>query len=257
MKHFKWPRPPLVLGFILGSILERYMFISIERYGTEWLARPLVLVLLVMATLTLFRPVIQDYRTHGGFKGVVSGFQPPHLAWSMLFPLALLIIVAVMMREAMTWNFKARIVPTIVGTGALIFTALSLFNQMFRERLGTEEAALAEQAKAAVSGKIHMDIASNIGHLSTETILFRGAMFFAWMLAFMGSMALIGLIPTVPIFIIAYMRVEGREPWLLTLGMAVCTSVFIWVLFDWLLTIPWPPSLLGDVFPQLKWIPSV
>src|SRR5262249_40092866 len=32
MKHFRWPRPPLVLGFILGSILERYMFISIERY---------------------------------------------------------------------------------------------------------------------------------------------------------------------------------------------------------------------------------
>jgi TctA family transporter len=22
-KHFKWPRPPLVLGYILGSILER------------------------------------------------------------------------------------------------------------------------------------------------------------------------------------------------------------------------------------------
>ena len=33
MKHFKWPRPPLVLGFILGGILERYMFISIQRYG--------------------------------------------------------------------------------------------------------------------------------------------------------------------------------------------------------------------------------
>ena len=35
LKHFKWPRPPLVLGFILGSILERYMFISIQRYGTR------------------------------------------------------------------------------------------------------------------------------------------------------------------------------------------------------------------------------
>ena len=32
MKQFRWPRPPLVLGFILGSIIERYMFISIERY---------------------------------------------------------------------------------------------------------------------------------------------------------------------------------------------------------------------------------
>ena len=33
MKQFKWPRPPLVLGFVLGEIIERYMFISIERYG--------------------------------------------------------------------------------------------------------------------------------------------------------------------------------------------------------------------------------
>ena len=33
LKHFKWPRPPLVLGFILGEMLERYMFISIQRYG--------------------------------------------------------------------------------------------------------------------------------------------------------------------------------------------------------------------------------
>jgi TctA family transporter len=24
-KHLKWPRPPLVLGFILGSVIERYL----------------------------------------------------------------------------------------------------------------------------------------------------------------------------------------------------------------------------------------
>ena len=45
LKHFKWPRPPLVLGFILGEILERYMFISIQRYGTTWMLRPIVVVL--------------------------------------------------------------------------------------------------------------------------------------------------------------------------------------------------------------------
>ena len=257
MKHFKWPRPPLVLGYILGSILERYMFISIERYGIEWMSRPLVIVLFVMACLTLFRPVIDDYRTHGGFKGIVSGFQPPHLAWSMLFPLLLIVVVSVMLSQAMTWNFKARIVPTIVGTGALIFTTLSLLNQMFRERVGSAEAAVAEEAKAAISGKIHMDIATHIGHLPTKTILIRGALFFGWMLAFMLSMSLIGLIPTVPLFIISYMRLEGREPWLLTLAMAFCTTALIYGLFDWLLTIPWPPSLLGEYFPAMKWIPSV
>ena len=46
MKQFKWPRPPLVLGLVLGDSIERYMFISIERYGFTWLWRPVVAVLL-------------------------------------------------------------------------------------------------------------------------------------------------------------------------------------------------------------------
>ncbi|MGH6886625.1 MAG: tripartite tricarboxylate transporter permease, partial [Geminicoccales bacterium] len=40
MKRFGWPRPPLILGFVLGGIFERYLFISVERYGLEWLERP-------------------------------------------------------------------------------------------------------------------------------------------------------------------------------------------------------------------------
>src|SRR6185503_20135910 len=59
-KHAKWPRPPLVLGFILGKILERYMFISIERYGTGWMWRPVVIVLFLMAGLTLLRPLLKE-----------------------------------------------------------------------------------------------------------------------------------------------------------------------------------------------------
>src|ERR1700726_4705819 len=58
MKHFRWPRPPLVLGFILGGILERYMFISIERYGLEWMTRPIVIVMFVLSALSLARPML-------------------------------------------------------------------------------------------------------------------------------------------------------------------------------------------------------
>ena len=42
MKQLGWPRPPLILGFVLGDIFERYLFISVERYGIEWLFRPVV-----------------------------------------------------------------------------------------------------------------------------------------------------------------------------------------------------------------------
>src|SRR5689334_4616098 len=58
MKHFKWPRPPLVLGFILGKVLERYMFISIQRYGTMWMLRPAVMAIFFLAFLSLLRPFL-------------------------------------------------------------------------------------------------------------------------------------------------------------------------------------------------------
>ena len=78
MKHFKWPRPPLVLGFILGDILERYLFISIERYGVDWMLRPVVMVLFAMALMTISRPLLQDIRAHGGIKAMLSDFGKPH-----------------------------------------------------------------------------------------------------------------------------------------------------------------------------------
>ncbi len=51
MKQLKWPRPPLILGFVLGDIIERYMFISIQRYGYDWLFHPIVVVLFAMSAL--------------------------------------------------------------------------------------------------------------------------------------------------------------------------------------------------------------
>jgi hypothetical protein len=67
----------------------------------------------------------------------------------------------------------------------------------------------------------------------------------------------IGLIPTSPIFVVAFMRVEGREPWKIVIPMAAVMVLLIYIVFDQLLAIPWPPTLAGTFFPALKIIPSV
>jgi TctA family transporter len=257
MKHFRWPRPPLVLGFILGSILERYMFISIERYGITWMMRPVVIVMFVLSTLSLLRPVLQDIREHHGVKAMLSNFGRPRLSSDNLFPATLLCLFLAMLWMSIDWPFEAKIVPTIVGFGAVISCGLSLANDIFSVRHGEEEAGLAEKAKAVVTQKIHMDIASKTAHLPGRIILVRGFLFFGWMVAFLCSMAVIGLIPTVPIFVIAYMRLEGPEKWRHAVIMAAVMTTLIYVVFDQLLNIPWPPTLLGTSFPVLKFIPSV
>jgi putative tricarboxylic transport membrane protein len=55
MKRNGWPRPPLVLGFVLSGILERYLAISVRRYGFEWLTFPPVMAIgaLVVVALVL------------------------------------------------------------------------------------------------------------------------------------------------------------------------------------------------------------
>jgi putative tricarboxylic transport membrane protein len=258
MKHFKWPRPPLVLGFILGSILERYMFISIERYGTSWMLRPIVIGMFALSALTLLRPVLQDIREHHGIKSMLSSFGAPRFSTDNLFPAALLTLFAVMLFISLSWPFEARIIPTIVGIGALLAGGISLANDIFGQHARKDETPDGmPSATAVMSGKIHMDIASKTAHLPGGTILARGFLFFGWMIAFLASMATIGLIPTVPLFIVAYMRLEGPERWLYVAIMAAVMTTLIYVVFDQLLSIPWPPTLLGTWFPDLKVIPSV
>jgi hypothetical protein len=59
------------------------------------------------------------------------------------------------------------------------------------------------------------------------------------------------------VFVVAYMRLENREPWKLVLAQAVGLTLFIYIVFHRLLTVPWPETLLGTWFPALKFIPSL
>ena len=54
MVHFDWPRPPIVLGLVLGDLAETYLFLSTDRYGWHWLLDPMVLGLLLLAVVVVF-----------------------------------------------------------------------------------------------------------------------------------------------------------------------------------------------------------
>ena len=61
-----WPRPPFVLGFVLGKVIETYLFISMTRYGFAWLTHPIVVALIVLMALVIAYPYIQQRRQGAG-----------------------------------------------------------------------------------------------------------------------------------------------------------------------------------------------
>jgi TctA family transporter len=58
MVELDWPRPPLVLGLVLGRLAENYLFLSVSRYELGWLLRPGVLVGLAIIVVAVFYPLI-------------------------------------------------------------------------------------------------------------------------------------------------------------------------------------------------------
>jgi TctA family transporter len=53
MQALKWPRPPLLIGFVLGTGAENYMWISVSRYDWSWLAFPSVIVVGILVLVTV------------------------------------------------------------------------------------------------------------------------------------------------------------------------------------------------------------
>jgi TctA family transporter len=52
MRRFGYPRPAMILGLVLGDLMEKYLYRSVASYGFSWLGRPAVIILLGLAALS-------------------------------------------------------------------------------------------------------------------------------------------------------------------------------------------------------------
>jgi putative tricarboxylic transport membrane protein len=59
MVYLDWPRPPLILGLVLGKLIERNLFISYSRYEFSFLLRPILIVIILVGIGLVVAPYIQ------------------------------------------------------------------------------------------------------------------------------------------------------------------------------------------------------
>lgn len=69
-KHSDWPRVPLVIGFVLGALLENNLWITYRRYDVAFMwERPIVIIMEIMIVAVLASVVLARFRKR---RGIVS-----------------------------------------------------------------------------------------------------------------------------------------------------------------------------------------
>ena len=56
MRRAGYPRPAMILGLVLGDLMEKYLYRSVASYGFSWMTRPAVIVIFIIAAVSLFLP---------------------------------------------------------------------------------------------------------------------------------------------------------------------------------------------------------
>jgi TctA family transporter len=237
MKRLNWPRPPMVLGLVVGKIFERYLFISMQIYGDAWLLRPVVMVVGLLIVWALYAPmkqtVVRLYRE-------VRGLHWDHLRFGLnaAFSTFIIAVIGGALMTSADWPAIERIVPRAACWSALVAAGLNLLTEVFGADQATAHAHDAAPAlELALPGGV---------------VLQRAAVYFGWLAGLLVLIALVGFVPAIGIFILIYMRLGFGESWRNAAICASVTTLLCWGVFDRGLSVPWPQAALGDAVPWLR-----
>jgi putative tricarboxylic transport membrane protein len=146
MKQLGWPRAPFLVGFVLTKPTEQYLWLSIERYGFDWLWRPGVIVLGLLLVASIIWTIRQKRERKDSpaeeseDDAVVLGKLP-----SVVFTTLVLLVVAAALYEAQDFPYLGAIFP-MAATIPAIFMAAA---QIVLEVRATREAPGIETRKKA------------------------------------------------------------------------------------------------------------
>ena len=131
MKRLGWPRPPMVLGIVVGGIFERYLFISTQLYGWGWLLRRPVLAILACVAWALYRPLSQIVATLIAQIPRRSAAARPQFGAAPAFSLAVIVLIVAAICSSADWPHDAKLVPLTACGMALVAAVLNLINELF------------------------------------------------------------------------------------------------------------------------------
>ena len=220
MKQSGWARPPLVLGLILGDIIEnRFLLATKANNGLAWLGSWINLVIIALIVLTVVlaaRGVVKNKQAEDKSEaGEGRGFNP---VMSLPFSIAILILFAGAIVMAFEWdNVEVHMFPFAIAIPGACLAALAVF--------GDSRAFARVRARTAGFGQMLADAAES-------SLLRRSIYFIAMLMAMAIVMLFIGQKLAIPLFMFLYLIYWGKYAKWVGALYAFVGWLFLIILYD-------------------------
>jgi hypothetical protein len=238
LRRFGWPRPAVLIGFVLAPQAETYLYQAVQFYSWGFLARPGVLIILAITAVS----VLLGSRSRVGEEGVVRGgadAAAPHPKASqrtpqILFAAGAVALFAFAVLDSLQHTFLAGVFPVAVGAASLLAGGYVLW---------------------AVSGRrvahpANQDQEVTGAHVGDPAVASPWSSF-AWFAALFALAALAGYILAVMLFFLVFVRKRAQRGWTVTVTYTVAMLAAV-LLLGRALSLDFPRGLL-QAYIELPW----
>ena len=226
MEKLHWPRPPLILGLVLGPLAENRLFLATDNYGLEWLTRPWVLVLIALTIAGAVYPWLKNRARRRQEPQAADAPRAPRSVQGISFSVVIVAVLAAALWESRDFGFRAGLFPWAIGIPALVLSVILLVVQCMGRDRRPEHAATEPDS------------------IPPDEMARRTGGILGWIVGYLAAIWLLGFTLGGTLCTFLALKIGSRERWPITLTMTAGVAAFVYFVFDLGLKVPFPPGQL-------------
>ena len=239
MKWFQWPRPPMLLGFILGPIIERNLQVALSIYGPIGvITRPVTIVLLLAAIGTSYffvrfigassvdSPQTPDTNTPTGEATKITVW-----ARENLFTLVLIVTTAAFLWKSLAYPQAARFMPFLLSISMIVLLLVQILITSFSGK-SSEIMDIGMRSRAIEGAKHNALILAGLLALLLLLSMIIGLQYAAMVFAVLCAVSL----------------TQSRRRWLWGFVTGSIVAAMTLGLLDRLMAVIWPEPIIWTWF---------
>ncbi len=229
LKRFGWPRPAFLIGYVLASGMENYLYQAVQFDGWAFLYKPGVLIIAAIIVVSLTFTVLQLKSKKTASHDTVS-MVAVNLTPQFLFIMAVLAVGCYALYDAMQVSELAKIFPFGISVILILLALLVTINLLkYRETSSANYDSEAHTVKNRESAYVYI----------------------AWLGGIIFGCYLIGYVLSTFLFFAFFLKINAKLSWFKSISTGFVAVMFISTL-AYLMVLDLPLGVLQDAV-ELPW----